>query len=271
MSIPSAPPPVRSPLPSRPLIEAINVTFAYAKRPVLRDLSVLVRPGEIVSLVGPNGCGKSTLLRLLLGQLHGSGKIRWDNKDLAQWSARDLARKTAYLPQHPTWTPGLSVLETITAGRYPHLGVLGVERERDERAARHAADLLGLSPDLAAPIDTLSGGQRQRTLLARCLAQEPAALLLDEPDTYLDLRASAALAGILRNLARDRNLAILMASHDLHLAAAIADRVLLLTDGTLIAEGPPRAVLTPENLERVYGVKSVLWQSDKAWGLGVVY
>lgn len=255
---------------SRPVVEASSLTFAYGKRPVIREMSLSCKRGEIVSLVGPNGCGKSTLLRVLLGQLRGSGRIRWHEKALGEWSPKELARQAGYLPQHPTYTPGLSVLETVLTGRYAHLGLLGAERERDEHAARHAAELLGLSAELGSPVEALSGGQRQRVMLARCLAQEPSALLLDEPDTFLDLRSKASLASVLRTLSRDRQIAVLLASHDLHLAAAISDRVVLMTDGTVVAEGAPRAVLTPGNLQGVYGVQSVVWEARSAWGLGVI-
>lgn len=254
-----------------PLLEAIGITFGYDKRPVLRDVSLSARPGEIVALLGPNGCGKSTLLKVLLGQARGAGTVRWDGRDIRQWSQRDLARRVAFLPQHPGYTEGQSVLQAVAVGRYPHLGLLGLESAHDAQVAHEAAVSLGLEAELHRPVESLSGGQRQRVFLARCLAQEPAALLLDEPDTFLDLRHAALLAGTLRRLARERKLTVVLASHDLHLAAALADRALLLDDGRVVAEGPPRAVLTPEHIARTYGVQAVPWQSGAAWGVGVIY
>lgn len=256
---------------SEQLLEAVGLTFSYARRPVVRGVSLRARPGEIVALLGPNGSGKSTLLRMLLGQLRGAGVVKWEGREVRTWSGRQLARKVAFLPQHPTSLSGQTVGESIGMGRYPHLGLLGLESAGDVRAVEQAAKALGLESDLGRLIQTLSGGQRQRAYLARCLAQEPSALLLDEPDTFLDLRHSVQLGETLRHLAESRKIAVVMASHDLHLAAAVADRVVLLSDGQVMAEGPPRVVLTPELIQRVYGVPSVMWQHEGHWGIGVVY
>lgn len=261
-------------LATQPLLEASGVTFAYGKRPVLRGVGVSVGVGEVVALIGPNGCGKSTLLRVLMGQLRGAGSVRWEGQKIEEWrrgGGRQFARKVAFLPQHPTWVEGLTVLQAVGMGRYPHLGVLSLESARDEAVAREAAMAMGLETELGRRMEELSGGQRQRVFLARCLAQEPGALLLDEPDTFLDLRHAAVLAGTLRRLARDRKLAVVFASHDLHLAGAVADRVVMMNDGRVVAEGTPRAVLTPENIATTYGVQAVVWEEGKAWGVGVVY
>lgn len=253
------------------ILEASHLTFAYGKRPVLRDVSLSVRPGEVVALLGPNGCGKSTLLHILLGTLRAAGSVRLEGKPLTEWSRRDLARRVAFLPQHPTHTPGLTVLQTIMLGRFPHLGLLSLETAHDEVVTRVSATALGLEAELDRPVELLSGGQRQRVFLARCLAQEPALLLLDEPDTFLDLRHAAAFARTLRRLSSERKLTVLFASHDLHLAAAVADRLVLMNDGQVVAEGPPRAVLTPRNIREVYGVESTMWDHGTNWGVGVIY
>lgn len=253
------------------LLEAVRVTYAYERRPVVREVSVLARPGEIIALLGPNGSGKSTLLKLLLGQLRGAGTIKWDGRDVRSWPSRQLARKVAFLPQHPTYLPGQTVSEAIAMGRYPHLGLLGLESAADERAVMESARSLNLDSELQRSMATLSGGQRQRVFLARCLAQEPDGLLLDEPDTFLDLQHTVRLGRALRDLATKRKLTVIMASHNLHLAAAIADRVILMADGQSVAEGSPQAVMTPELIERVYGVNSVVWQHGSAWGVGVIY
>jgi ABC-type cobalamin/Fe3+-siderophores transport system ATPase subunit len=238
------------------ILRADHLRFAYRPdRPVLQDVSLSLAPGRICVLLGPNGSGKSTLLRLLLGHLPTSaGTIEWDGKALCSLRPGDLARLVAYLPQAPAYELGQTVAEVLRVGRTPYLGPFGTESPRDLQVVRDAADLLELTDLLDRPVDELSGGQRQRVFLGRALAQEPRAFLLDEPNTFLDLRHQANLWQLLRRLARERNLAILAASHDLNLSAAFADELLLLHGGRLIAAGPPADVLRPELLSRAYGL-----------------
>jgi iron complex transport system ATP-binding protein len=207
-------------------------------------------------LLGPNGSGKSTLLRLLLGHLTpASGDVQWDGQPLRSHRPRGLARLVAYLPQSPAHEPGQTVLEVLRAGRTPYLHAFGLESPRDVDVVRQTAELLQLTDLLSRPMEELSGGQRQRVFLGRALAQEPRAFLLDEPSTFLDLQHQAQLWQLLRTLARERNLAVLAASHDLNLSAAFADELLLLHEGGIAAAGTPDAVLSPPLLSRVYGVE----------------
>lgn len=251
------------------LLTATDLSFSYraeargptdGTRPVLRGVSLALAAGEVVALLGPNGSGKSTLLRCLLGQLplgrppSAGGSVAWDGKPVADWRPRDLARRVAYLPQAPGWDATQSVRSALALGRAPYWGAFGVESARDAEVVAEAAAALDLTDLLDRRLDELSGGQRQRVLLGRCLAQEPAALLLDEPNTYLDLRHQVDLAKLLRRLAADRGIGVLMASHDLNLAGAHADRLVLLEAGAVAADGPVDAVLRPELLERVYGL-----------------
>ena len=237
------------------LLSAKNVHGAYNSKQVLHDVSLDLNAGEIVALLGPNGSGKSTLLRALLGQLPGfSGQITWSNRPLHDWSLRDLAKTVAYLPQVPTWEPSQRIHEVLRLGRAPYWGPFGLESTEDQRIVEQIAQRLDLADLLHRRMDQLSGGQRQRVFLARCLAQQPKALLLDEPNTFLDLKHQLELAQLLRSLARDQNLAILLASHDLNLAGSFADRLILLHDGAVAATGIPGEILRPELLERVYQV-----------------
>src|SRR5688572_15170357 len=240
----AGPSPVQATSMPAPLLEATDVTFAYGDRPVLRGVSLTLSAGEIVALLGPNGSGKSTLIRLLLGQLTaGGGQITWEGRRLANWRRREFARRVAYLPQTPTFEPEQSVADVLRLGRAPYWGAFGVEAPRDAEVIAEVGGLLDLTNLLGRRMEQLSGGQRQRVFVGRCLAQEPAALLLDEPNTFLDLRHQVELLQLLRKLARERSVGILMASHDLNLAAAMADRVLLLDAGTIAAEGTPDNVL----------------------------
>lgn len=236
------------------ILDARAVSYAYGIRPAVADVSLTLRPGEVVAILGPNGSGKSTLLKLLLGQLHGTGEILWHGKHLRQWPKRDLARRVAYLPQNPAFDADQSVADAVRLGRAPYWGAFGVETPHDIHVTREVMETLELTDLADRSMDTLSGGQRQRVFLGRCLAQEPAAMLLDEPNTFLDLRHQVELCRLLRTLARDRNIGVLMASHDLNLAGAYADRLVLLNDGQLVGDGTPDHVLNPELLGRVYGV-----------------
>jgi iron complex transport system ATP-binding protein len=236
------------------LMRAGGLTFAYSDRPVLRDVSLSLRGGEVVALLGPNGSGKSTLIKALLGHLHGSGSIRWDDRELAGWSRRDLARRVAYLPQSPTCEPDHRVMDVLRLGRAPYWRAFGIESARDAQVVAQVAQKLELAELLDRRMDRLSGGQRQRVFLGRCLVQEPAAMLLDEPNTFLDLKHQIDLGKLLRNLATGQAIAVLMASHDINLSASFADRVVLLKDGSIVKDGSPDAVLQPDVIGDVYGV-----------------
>jgi iron complex transport system ATP-binding protein len=237
-----------------PLLQASQLSFRYADRPILREVSLSLDAGEIVSLLGPNGAGKTTLIRALLGHLRASGNIEWDGNQLQQWSRRELAKRVAYLPQTPTADAEQTVLDVLRLGRAAYWGAFGIESVRDVQVVDEIAGLLELRELLDRPMDALSGGQRQRVFVGRCLVQEPKAMLLDEPSTFLDLRHQVELCGLLRKLAREKGIAVLMASHDLNLAAGFSDRLMLLNDGAIIAAGTASDVLRPELLGSVYGV-----------------
>ena len=241
---------------SQPLLSATGLTFAYADAPVLRDVSVTLAPGEVVALIGPNGSGKSTLLKALLGHVHvSSGSIQWDSRDLKKWRRRELARRVAYLPQTPTHDPEHRVRDVLSLGRTPYLSAFGIESPRDLELVERVAQQLDIADLLSRRMDELSGGQRQRVFVGRCLVQEPGAMLLDEPNTFLDLRYQVELFALLRRLAKDESIGVLVASHDLNLAAAHADRLILLDAGSVAALGDAHAVLDPALLSRVYGVR----------------
>lgn len=271
----------------QPILRLESVTAAYARDPVLREVSLELSAGEILAVVGPNGSGKSSLLKLALGSLRPrSGKVTWFERGLSRWPRRELARRVAYLPQTPSSLAGQSVGDVLASGRAPYWGAFGVESARDRNAVAEAANLLGLRDWLARDIASLSGGQRQRVFIARCVAQTlgravrvtssaqgtaasrgdaadgaarateatGGAILLDEPDTFLDLKHIAELTATLRMLARQRGLGILLASHDLNLAAGVADRMVLLDQGAVAAAGVPGEVMQPAIIEKAYGV-----------------
>jgi iron complex transport system ATP-binding protein len=237
------------------MLTASNISFSFGSRPVLDGVSFDLAAGEFVCLAGPNGSGKTTLLRVLLNHYLAAGRITWAGRPLHDWSTRQLSQLIAYLPQTPTFDPAQSVADIIKLGRAPHWSAFGLESAADMRVVADVADQLALTADLNRPAVELSGGQRQRVFLARCLAQEPKALLLDEPGTHLDIKHQVELIQLLHRLSIENNLAILMASHDLNLAAALATRLILLHNGKVAAIGPPIDVLKTDVLEKVYQVE----------------
>ncbi|NQT52864.1 ABC transporter ATP-binding protein [bacterium] len=236
-------------------VAADQITFAYAREPVLREVSFEAGPGEVLGLFGPNGSGKTTLLRCLSGALvPQSGAARLGGRRVADYPLRELAQRVAVVPQDSPSELAFSAIEVVLFGRYPHLGPWAQEGERDLEVARRAMEETESWPLRERPFRELSGGERQRVVIARALAQEPRVLLLDEPTLHLDLCHQLALYELVRRLARTRGLCALMVCHDLFLAPAYMGRALLLHEGRCLGDGPPAQVLTRAVVERVFAV-----------------
>lgn len=233
-------------------MELLGVGVSLGGRPILRDLTMTLRPGEVTALVGPNGAGKSTCLRLLTRvMLPDEGRIRLAGKELERWSRRDLARQLAVVPQESMLPEGFSVYELVMMGRAPYIGLLGSEGPADLRAVTQALERVRAETLADRRIEQLSGGERQRVVLARALAQTPSWLLLDEPTNNLDIRHQVDILRFVLAESR-RGLGVLVVLHDLNLAARVADRVLLMHDGAVWADGSPQDVLTEDALRSVY-------------------
>jgi iron complex transport system ATP-binding protein len=217
-------------------------------------VSLDVYPGELVVVLGPNGAGKSTLVRVLGGVLapqDGVAKLFGD--DLRTLPRRQVARRLAVVPQVTEIAFGFSVEEVVLMGRTPHQGLLQVPTASDRRVVLGALRRAGIEGLAARPVETLSGGEQKLVAFARALAQEPEALILDEAAAHLDPRHAMALYELVRSEARERRIACLAIGHDINLAAAFADRVVLLKDGEVVADGRVDEVLTLGHLERVFG------------------
>ncbi|HEX9737879.1 MAG TPA: ABC transporter ATP-binding protein [Candidatus Limnocylindria bacterium] len=250
----------RQPSPnSPPILELKEVGFGYRRRgrpdrEVLRGVSLSVTPGELVALLGPNGSGKTTLFRVAVGLLAGSGSVRLDGRPVTDWTRREIAQRIAILPQLPTVPDGFRVEELVEMGRAPHarsrFGASAEDADAVERALidADAVDLVGRR------VDELSGGERQRVLVAMTLAQEPRLLLLDEPTQHLDLAHQVALLATLDRLRRTRGLAVVAVLHDPALTALADPRVVLLSAGRVVADGPAAEVLRPTLLARVFDI-----------------
>jgi len=246
-------------MPTRLAADAIQIHYAPDAPPVLTQFSLDVRPGVFLGVVGPNGSGKSTLVRALSRALRPvAGAVLLDESDLyTGLSAREAARAIGVVPQETAVSLDFSVREVVRMGRAPHLPrrPFASETADDERIvseALRAARVEGLA-DRTVP--TLSGGERQRVLFARALAQQPDVILLDEPTAHLDLRHQTETLTLARSLAHDRGKAVLAVLHDINLAAAFCDALVLLHRGQVVAQGTPEEVVTAANLQDVYGAR----------------
>ncbi|MDT8341771.1 MAG: ABC transporter ATP-binding protein [Longimicrobiales bacterium] len=235
-------------------LEAREVTVRYpgAPDPALDRVSVQVAEGALCAVLGPNGSGKSTLTRALLGAVPlAGGEALLDGRPVAEWSRRALARAVGVVPQSEPLPFPLSVRELVSMGRYAHLGPLARERARDREAVEAALSRCDVAHLAERTVQTLSGGELQRVRIARALAQEPRALILDEPTAALDIRHEMAILELLAGSAQC-GITILLVTHHLDLAARYAHRLLLLDRGRLAATGTPAEVLTPETVTAVY-------------------
>lgn len=236
-----------------PTLTLEHVAAGYGARAVLRDVSLRVTSGEVMALVGPNGAGKSTLVRAVSGVLKPSaGRILLDDLDLARLGPEAQARRIAVVPQGVHLPETFTVGEIVLMGRTPHLPWWASEGQRDCEIAWSAMTQTAIEALAERRAGELSGGEGQRTVIARALAQEPQVLLMDEATAHLDLKHQMAMLELVRRLARERGLAVLVTLHDLNQAALYADRVALMVGGTILAVGPPEAVLTAETLSAAY-------------------
>lgn len=236
-------------------LEGIDLVYRYPRASVdaVGGVSVRAAPGELSTILGPNGSGKSTLCRLLAGGLRpASGTARFAGRPLERWPRRDIAREVAVVTQREHVPFPITVRSLVAIGRYPHLGPLRREGAADREAIAAAMERCGVAELAERGYQTLSGGERQRARIARALAQQPRALVLDEPTAALDMRYEMTIFRLLRGLAHRDGVAVLLVTHNLNLAARFGDRHLLLEGGRMAAEGDTASVMTADNVSRVY-------------------
>jgi ABC-type cobalamin/Fe3+-siderophores transport system ATPase subunit len=264
------------------LLSAGNLRFAYPsgrgrnrgrtdlaggeRSRTIDQVSLGISAGDIVGILGPNGSGKTTLLRLLAGALTPlEGTVTLDGQDLARVPRRELATRIAVVPQETSLAFDYTALEIVLMGRYPHLGAFEIEGPDDLAAATRALAATGTVPLQDRGYRTLSGGEKQRVVIASALAQLDrggagpdtsggSLLLLDEPTASLDLRYQFEVASVLRRLHDSSNLTIVLSTHDLRFAASLCTRIVLLSSGRILAQGPPSEVLTPALVGRLFEV-----------------
>jgi len=239
---------------SNVILSIQDIACSYGAYPVLEGISFSVGRGECMGICGPNGSGKSTLLRALSKALAPfRGTVLLEQAEVSRMSARDLARRMAFVPQDTAVDFDFSAWEIVLMGRSPHLGRLESEGAEDFRIAREAMEQTGTLHLKDRSIRTLSGGERQRVIIARALAQRPDIILLDEPTAHLDISFQFEILDLLRRLSRERAITMLIVFHDLNLAAQFCDRIVLLKGGRIYALGDPETILTAENIGHVYG------------------
>lgn len=239
-----------------PALELHGATIGYGDTVVLRDINLAIPQGKVTALLGPNGCGKSTLLRALAGLLPATvGSVVLYGRSIAGQSRKEVARTVAMLSQNQPAPEGLTAIELIRQGRYPHRTLFGRWLPGDEAACEEAMMLTDTAAFAQRRFDTLSGGQRQRVWIAMTLAQRTGILLLDEPTTYLDLSHQIEVLSMMRSLVRDHGATVVAVLHDINQAARYADRLVVLKDGAVDSQGTAGEVLTPDTVKRVFDTR----------------
>jgi len=239
------------------MIKINNLNFSYGKRKILDAINLSFEASQIVSLVGPNGSGKSTLLKCLCRILKSTDNtIFIDGKALENYSRREMAQLIAYVPQQPALNLAVSVIDAVKIGRSPYIGY--TLSKNDEIIVFEVIEQLGLTEHAFRSLRELSGGERQRVLLSRVIAQQARILLLDEPTSALDLKNQLEIATLLRAIQKQQQLTVIVAIHDLNLAARFSDNVVQLKQGKIYAHGSWNETMTEQSILEIYGVQAFL-------------
>ena len=228
---------------------------------IVEGLTVTIPTQEITAIIGPNGCGKSTLLKALARILiPEQGNVEVNEVDVHSQSTKVIARQLGLLPQNPRSPDGITVSDLIQRGRYPHQGIFRQWSREDETSVNNALMLTGLTNFADRSIDELSGGQRQRVWIAMLLAQETPIMLLDEPTTHLDIAHQIEVLDLLKELTEQHNRTIVMALHDINLAARYANNLIAMRDGKIKTSGESRNVVTAQMIHDVFSIQAQILQ-----------
>ena len=254
---------------SAPALSVRNLSYEIDGKALLDGVDLQVDRGKFVGLIGPNGAGKTTLLRTLGGIVRDwRGDVRLEGMALGSLTSKEVSERLALVPQVAPYTHGFITLELVLMGRYPHLGRFQIEGHEDDRIAREAMRLTKTEQFADRTLDTLSGGERQRVFVARAMAQQPRILLLDEPTANLDVLHQLRVLELVRRLVDD-GLTAVAAFHDLHVAARYCDRLVVIKEGRVRAQGMPEEVLTPGTLRSVFGVEAAVNRDTSTGGLSI--
>ena len=241
-------------------LELQSVGVAYGHTVVVKDITFQVMPGEMVGLIGPNGSGKSTIIKAISRVISlRSGKILLDGKDVFKMPRGDLARLLGVVPQMSILPSAFTAFEIVLMGRNPHLGLLQYESAKDMAITWQAMERTATQPLAERIVCELSGGEIQRVVIARVLAQQSKSILLDEPTANLDIRHQVEILDLIKNLCLENNLMVVIALHDLNLASQYCDRLILLNNGQIHAQGTPEEVINSRNIKEVYGADGCVY------------
>ncbi|EKX58791.1 Ferric hydroxamate ABC transporter, ATP-binding protein FhuC [Rhodobacter sp. AKP1] len=232
-------------------------------RRLLEGINLDLPQGRVTGLIGHNGSGKSTLLKVLARQIEARGAVAFEGRALAGWSARDYARRLAFLPQTTPPAEGMLVRELVELGRYPWHGALGRFGPQDETIVARAMAECGVARFAERLVDTLSGGERQRVWLAMMVAQQASTLLLDEPISALDIAHAVEVMRLVRTMCREEGRSVVVVLHEVNMAAQFCDHIVALKQGQVVLEGPPEELMKAERLQQIYSVRmDVLHRAD---------
>ncbi|QPB82177.1 ATP-binding cassette domain-containing protein [Pseudoalteromonas rubra] len=234
-----------------PQISVHNLNLTLGDKPILTALNFAIQRGQFIGLIGPNGAGKSSLLRCLYRYWHPSeGEIRYAGKSLSDYPRRAYARQVAVVLQEIPSQFNLALFEVVAMGVTPHKTLFSAVNTRDKQLILEALERVGLSHKAQQQFDALSGGEKQRAMIARAMVQQPELLIMDEPTSHLDVKYQIQIM----ELAKAMGVTVIASFHDLNLAAALSDELLVLEQGHLLAQGTPLEVITPGLLSDVFGV-----------------
>lgn len=234
---------------------AEHMTVGYGKKPLIEQIELHVKQGEIVTLIGPNGAGKSTILKSIIRQMPLlSGAVYLDGRPMGEMAEQDIARRMSVLMTDRIRPELMTCEDVVGMGRYPYTGRLGILTDTDRRKVREAMELVHAWQLAQKDFSRISDGQRQRILLARAICQEPEAIVLDEPTSFLDIRHKLELLTILKDLVRDRKVAVLMSLHELDLAQRLSDYIICVNGNSIERCGTPEEIFTSSYIMDLYGI-----------------
>jgi len=238
-----------------------NLCFSYGKTPIIDDINIDFSTGRFYGIIGPNGCGKTTFLDLLSGNKKpSSGSVELFNKLLSSYNKKNLAKRLALVPQEYDTGFSFSVEEVVLMGRHPHIPRFSSPTPSDWECVDNAMKAIGIADLRNRYANTLSGGQKQRAVVARALAQDTPLLLFDEATSSLDIKYTLQIFNLARNLVQKQNRTIIAVMHNLNLAAAYCDEILIMKDGQIVRSGATAKTLTADIIEEVFEVESsVFW------------